>query len=54
MGDNIKQGYNLSERERKRIAKELAKGYQKMASLNQKLAENGFVVEDGEHWDETR
>jgi len=54
MGDNIKQGYNLSKTERKRIAKELAKGYQKMASLNQKLAENGFVVEDGEQWDETR
>ena len=54
MGDSIKQGYNLSKRERKRIAKELAKGYQKMASLNQKLAENGFVVEEGDQWDETR
>jgi len=54
MGDSIKQGYNLSKRERKKIAKELAKGYQKMASLNQKLAENGFVLDDGEYWDETK
>ena len=52
MGDDYRRGQKLSERERQRIARELIQGYKKMASLNQKLAENGFIA-DAENGDET-
>ncbi|MGM0410258.1 MAG: hypothetical protein ACQEQF_05780 [Bacillota bacterium] len=53
MGDELRQGQKLSKREKERIARELIQGYQKMASLNKKLAENGFLMEH-ESGDETK
>lgn len=52
MSDDYRNNRKLSESEKKRIAQELIQGYQKMASLNQKLAEKGFIV-DAETGDET-
>ncbi len=37
---------NLSEEERKNISQELKDGYKKMAALNKKLAEDGFIAND--------
>lgn len=53
MSEDLSRGRKLSERERKRIARELIQGYKKMASLNQKLAENGFIAE-ADSGDETK
>ncbi len=53
MGDDMRQEHKLTERERKRITRELIQGYQKMASLNQRLAENGFIT-DTDNRDETK
>ncbi|MFW6381803.1 MAG: hypothetical protein ACOCZ3_04580 [Bacillota bacterium] len=44
MGEDLRKSRELSEEEKKRIARDMIEGYKKMASLNQKLAENDFVV----------
>ncbi len=46
MVEDLSRDRDLSEEEKKRIARELIQGYKKMAALNQKLAENGFVEEE--------
>ena len=46
MGKDFREERDLSEKEKRRIARELIKGYKKMAALNQKLAENGFIEDD--------
>jgi hypothetical protein len=46
MGSDFKEEQDLSKKEKRRIAKELIQGYKKMAALNQKLAEDGFIEKD--------
>lgn len=43
MNRHLKQERKLSEKEKKKIARDMVKGYKKMANLNQKLAEDGLV-----------
>ncbi|MFW6006748.1 MAG: hypothetical protein ACOCZT_02150 [Halanaerobiales bacterium] len=38
----------ISEEEKKRIVEQMREGYQKMASLNRKLAEEYFIEQKGE------
>ena len=46
MAEDFREERDLSEEEKKRIARELIQGYKKMAALNQKLAENGFIEDE--------
>ena len=48
MTSGVSRGRNLSEEERKKIARELIEGYKKMAPLNRKLAEEYFIKVEGE------
>ena len=55
MAKNLRRNRNLTEEEKKKIAEDLIRGYKKMAALNQKLAEDGFVKEYNENnEDETK
>ncbi len=48
MADELRKKTELTKEEKKKIAKEMIEGYKKMASINKKLAENGFIKNDGE------
>lgn len=48
MAGELRKRTRLTEEEKKRIAREMIEGYKKMARINQKLAEDGFIQKDGE------
>ncbi len=43
MPDRLREKTKLTEEEKKKIARDMIEGYKKMASINKKLAEDGFI-----------
>jgi len=48
MADDLRKKPELSKEEKEKIARDMIEGYKKMASINKKLAEDGFIKNDGE------
>ena len=48
MTDGLSRERNFSQKEKKRIVRQMKKGYKQMAPLNRKLAEDYFVNIEGE------
>ena len=48
MADELRKKTELSKEEKEKIARDMIEGYKKMASINKRLAENGFIENNGE------